>query len=161
MPRADGVFLTDHPQKLVSADKVARIPMVSGNCDDEGTLFSQSSTNVTSVSPHLHTYFLPTLPSALLTMHTHSNDGEFHTYVQTLWLPNATDAQLSPLYDAYPSDPSDGSPFNTSIASAITGQYKRIAAFQGDAVFQAPRRYFMRQRVGKQPIWGFREWFST
>ncbi|TEB38537.1 carotenoid ester lipase [Coprinellus micaceus] len=130
MPRADGVFLTDHPQKLVSADKVARIPMVSGNCDDEGTLFSQSSTNVT-------------------------NDGEFHTYIQTLWLPNATDAQLSPLYDAYPSDPSDGSPFNTSIASAITGQYKRIAAFQGDAVFQAPRRYFMRQRAGKQPMWGF------
>ncbi|KAJ3506803.1 hypothetical protein NMY22_g17130 [Coprinellus aureogranulatus] len=129
-PRADGVFLTDHPQRLVREDKVARIPMVSGSCDDEGTLFAQSSLNVT-------------------------NDGEFKEYVSYLWLPNATDDQLSAVWTAYPSDPSEGSPFNTSVESEITGQYKRVAAFQGDSVFQAPRRYFLHQRAGKQPIWSY------
>lgn len=57
-PSADGVFLTDNPQKLVQEGKVADIPIVAGtwpwriyvsiqpahnalgNVDDEGTLFS-------------------------------------------------------------------------------------------------------------------------
>ncbi|KAF5332574.1 hypothetical protein D9611_005208 [Ephemerocybe angulata] len=129
-PHADGAFLTDNPQRLVENDKVAKIPMVSGNCDDEGTLFALSSLNVTS-------------------------DDEFQDYVKTIWLPNATDDQLAPLFDAYPDDREDGSPFNTSIANAITSQFKRIAAFEGDSVFQAPRRYFLQQRVGKQPIWSY------
>jgi acetylcholinesterase len=46
-PRADGYFLTDDPQKLVQQGQVARIPFVSGECDDEGTLFSLSQVNVT------------------------------------------------------------------------------------------------------------------
>jgi len=130
LPRADGVFLTDEPQRLVREDKVAKVPMVSGNVDDEGTLFAQSSTNVTS-------------------------DDEFREYVKSVWLPNASETMLDRLYDAYPSDPSDGSPFNTSFVSAITPQYKRMAAFQGDAVFQAPRRYFLKQQAGKQPVWSY------
>ena len=46
-PRADGVFLADGPEKLVLQGKVARVPFVAGECDDEGTLFSLSQTNVT------------------------------------------------------------------------------------------------------------------
>lgn len=130
MPRADGDFLTDNPQRLVKQDKVAKIPFVSGNVDDEGTLFAQSSLNVTS-------------------------DQAFQEYVKTFWLPNASDDQISQVVKDYPQDPSDGSPFNTSIASAVTPQYKRMAAFQGDATFQAPRRYFLHQRVGKQPTWSY------
>lgn len=49
IPRADGVFLTDAPQKLLLDGKVARIPVVSGNLDDEGTLFSLSTLNITYV----------------------------------------------------------------------------------------------------------------
>jgi acetylcholinesterase len=56
LPRADGVFLTDNPQKLVADGSVANIPIITGmhrssthlyfyfylplwigNCDDEGT----------------------------------------------------------------------------------------------------------------------------
>jgi carboxylesterase type B len=47
LPRVDGVFLVDDPQKLLQRGEVARIPFVSGDCDDEGTLFALSQTNVT------------------------------------------------------------------------------------------------------------------
>lgn len=37
LPRVDGVFLTDNPQQLVLKGSVARLPLVTGDCDDEGT----------------------------------------------------------------------------------------------------------------------------
>ena len=46
-PRVDGDFLVDDPQKLVQQGKVARIPFVTGDCDDEGTLFSLTQLNLT------------------------------------------------------------------------------------------------------------------
>jgi hypothetical protein len=55
------------------------------------------------------------------------------------------------------SDPSDGTPFNTSVLNEITPQYKRIAAFQGDVVFQAPRRWFLEHLSGKQKLWSYCE----
>ena len=48
-PRVDGVFLKADPQDLVLQGSVANIPFITGDCDDEGTLFSLASTNVTSV----------------------------------------------------------------------------------------------------------------
>lgn len=47
LPRVDGAFLADDPQTLIHQGKVARIPFVTGNCDDEGTVFSFSQLNVT------------------------------------------------------------------------------------------------------------------
>ncbi|KAJ7599913.1 carotenoid ester lipase precursor [Mycena floridula] len=130
LPRADGVFLTDSPQKLVQAGKVANIPFVSGDCDDEGTLFSLSTLNITT-------------------------DAQLKTYLKTLWLPSIADADLTKLMTLYPSDITQGSPYGTGILNALTPQSKRIASFQGDAVFQAPRRFFMQARSGKQNMWGF------
>jgi acetylcholinesterase len=46
-PRVDGVFLTHSPQKLVLDGKVADIPFVTGDCDDEGTMFALPSLNIT------------------------------------------------------------------------------------------------------------------
>ncbi|KAJ7786713.1 Alpha/Beta hydrolase protein [Mycena olivaceomarginata] len=114
LPREDGVFLTDAPQRLVQQGKVANVPFVTGDCDDEGTLFSLSTLNVTT-------------------------DAEFTEYITSL----------------YPNDITAGSPFDTSILNAATSQFKRLAAFQGDAVFQAPRRFFQQSRSGKQKQWGF------
>jgi carboxylesterase type B len=56
IPRVDGVFLTDNPQQLVKRGSVANIPMINGVNDDEGTLFSFTTLNITSV-------FLPAFPS--------------------------------------------------------------------------------------------------
>ncbi|KAF9478094.1 carotenoid ester lipase [Pholiota conissans] len=129
-PRADGVFLEDNPQRLVEQGKVMNIPIVSGNVDDEGTLFSLSSRNVTT-------------------------NREFEEYVSTVFIPGASSSELEPLWSYYPSDASDGSPFNTSVFNEITPQYKRIAAFQGDVVFQAPRRWFLDHLSGKQKLWSY------
>lgn len=55
----------------------------------------------------------------------------------------------------YPADITQGSPFGTGILNALSPQFKRIAAFQGDAVFQAPRRFFLQKRSGIQDTWSF------
>ncbi|KAJ7713004.1 Alpha/Beta hydrolase protein [Mycena metata] len=130
LPRADGTFLSDNPQRLVQQGQVAKIPFVTGDCDDEGTLFSLSTLNITT-------------------------DAEFLTYLQTFWLPLATTAQGNTLNTLYPSDIIDGSPFDTGLLNGVTPQFKRIAAFQGDAVFQAPRRFFQQSLSGKQNQWAF------
>ncbi|KAH6916593.1 carotenoid ester lipase [Coprinopsis sp. MPI-PUGE-AT-0042] len=129
-PRADGIFLTDHPQRLIEADKVVHIPTVCGVVDDEGTLFAGSTLNVTT-------------------------DEEFETYVKTIFFPGASEEDLEPLWKAYPSNTSEGSPFDTLYFNAATPQFKRMAAFQGDVLFQAPRRFFLQHQAGKQPMWSY------
>ncbi|KAJ7205198.1 Alpha/Beta hydrolase protein [Mycena pura] len=130
LPRADGTFVSDNPQRLVQQGKVANIPFISGDCDDEGTLFSFSSTNLTT-------------------------EADFLAYIKTVWVPGISTAQLNTLAEFYPSNILDGSPFDTAIFNALTPQFKRIAALQGDAVFQAPRRFFQQSQSGKQNQWGF------
>ncbi|KAJ7505885.1 Alpha/Beta hydrolase protein [Mycena galericulata] len=130
LPRADGVFLSDNPQRLVQQGLVAQVPFVTGDCDDEGTLFSLSTTNITT-------------------------DAEFNQWIQTFWLPEATTAQAANFDTLYPSDITQGSPFDTGVLDALTPQFKRIAAFQGDGVFQAPRRFFQQTLSGRQNQWAF------
>ncbi|KAF8073585.1 carotenoid ester lipase precursor [Lyophyllum atratum] len=130
LPRADGVFLTDNPQKLVQQGKVANIPFITGDCDDEGTLFSLSTLNITT-------------------------EAQLKTYIQTVFLPGVPTADINTLADLYPGDITQGSPYDTGILNALTPQNKRIASFQGDGVFQAPRRFFLQQRSGKQNTWAF------
>ncbi|KAJ7660449.1 carotenoid ester lipase precursor [Mycena rosella] len=130
LPREDGVFLTDNPQRLVQQGKVSNIPFITGDCDDEGTLFSLSTLNITS-------------------------DAEFLEYISTVWLPEATTAQMKSLDSLYPNDILSGSPFDMGLLDALTPQFKRLAAFQGDGVFQAPRRFFQQALSGKQNQWAF------
>lgn len=130
LPRTDGTFLTENPMNLVQNGKVAKIPYVTGNCDDEGTLFSLSTLNVTT-------------------------DAGFRGWLKNTFFPGATDAQVSTIAEKYPADITKGSPFDTGLLNALTPQFKRFAAFQGDGVFQAPRRWFQRYTAEKQPSWAF------
>ncbi|KII93361.1 hypothetical protein PLICRDRAFT_100054 [Plicaturopsis crispa FD-325 SS-3] len=130
LPRADGIFLKDDIQALVASGSVARIPIVNGNCDDEGTLFSLSSLNVTT-------------------------SDELKTYISSTILPSINESTVDRVLQLYPDDITKGSPFDTGILNAITPQFKRIAAFLGDAVFQGPRRYFLQQISGKQKTWSY------
>ncbi|KAF5350591.1 hypothetical protein D9756_008678 [Leucocoprinus leucothites] len=130
LPRADGVFLTDHPQRLVQDGKVAKIPYITGNCDDEGTLFSLSTLNLT-------------------------NEAQVRDYVKNIFLPGTSDDQVNQLATLYPHDITQGSPFDTGLLNAPTPQFKRIAAVQGDGVFQAPRRWMLKNTSGKQNSWVF------
>ncbi|OJT12974.1 Lipase 4 [Trametes pubescens] len=130
LPRVDGTFLVDAPQNLVQEGSVAGVPFVSGDCDDEGTLFSLSTTNVTT-------------------------DTDLRNYIHSNYLPQASSSDLDQLLKLYPQDITQGSPFNTGILNALTPQFKRLAAMQGDLVFQAPRRLLLQSRSGKQPMWSF------
>ncbi|KAF9265193.1 alpha/beta-hydrolase [Marasmius fiardii PR-910] len=125
-PRPDGVFLADNPQKLVQQGKVAKIPIVSGNCDDEGTLFSLATVNVTT-------------------------DAEFRSY----WQPGLSDDELNNLLEAYPENPTQGSPYDTGVLNTLTPEFKRFSSLQGDAVLQEPRRFFLGNLSGKQKIWSY------
>ncbi|KAF8835874.1 alpha beta-hydrolase [Paxillus ammoniavirescens] len=129
-PRVDGVFITDNPQKLVQRGSVANVPFVNGNCDDEGTLFSFSTLNITT-------------------------DTQFQEYVHSYWFPEAPPTAIQELMGFYSANISEGSPFDTGALNAITPQFKRIAAFQGDVIFQAPRRLLLQHRSGKQPLWTY------
>ncbi|KAI0787378.1 carotenoid ester lipase precursor [Fomes fomentarius] len=130
LPRADGTFLTDHPQNLVKQGIIANIPFVTGDCDDEGTLFSLSSTNITT-------------------------EADLRHYITGNYIPEDAGADLDSLLTLYPGDITAGSPFNTGILNAITPQFKRLAAFHGDLIFQAPRRFFLEHTSGKQNTWAF------
>ncbi|KAG6902247.1 hypothetical protein C0995_002619 [Termitomyces sp. Mi166 len=131
LPRADGVFLTDSPQKLVLEGKVAEVPFITGSCDDEGTIFALSSLNITK-------------------------SAEFKQYLRDVFLPpSVPESDLDGILLHYPQDVTQGSPFGTLYFNALTPQYKRIAAFMGDGVFQAPRRFFLRHLHNKQNTWAF------
>ena len=78
-------------------------------------------------------------------------------YMKTNYIPGISDTDMNSLLRLYPDDIRAGSPFNTGIFNAITSQFKRLAAIQGDLVFTAPRRFFLEQRSSKQPTWSFCE----
>ncbi|TFY74776.1 hypothetical protein EWM64_g9237 [Hericium alpestre] len=130
MPRVDGAFLKDHPQQLVKQGSMAKIPMINGNADDEGTLFTVFNYNTTT-------------------------NNEMHKYIAEVYLPNATQAKVNRVLTLYSDDIADGSPFDTGDVNAVTPEFKRLAAFQGDVVFQAPRWFFLQHQSGKQDTWSF------
>ncbi|KAH8079814.1 Alpha/Beta hydrolase protein [Cristinia sonorae] len=129
-PRVDGVFLKDTPQNLVLQGSVANVPFVTGDCDDEGTLFALSSLNVTT-------------------------ESQLRNYLSQNFVTGISQSDLDKLLQLYPGDITKGSPFDTSILNALTPQFKRIAAILGDLVFQGPRRFFLQQRSGQQNTWSF------
>ncbi|KAG9308829.1 hypothetical protein JVU11DRAFT_11459 [Chiua virens] len=84
-----------------------------------------------------------------------TTDAEFEEYIGTYMVSNASTAELAQLMTYYPSDPALGSPFDTGDNNALTPQFKRIAAFLGDFVFQAPRRFFTQSLSRKQNVWTY------
>ncbi|KAI0644312.1 carotenoid ester lipase precursor [Trametes meyenii] len=130
-PRADGIFLEAPPQDLVLSGSVSTIPVITGNVLDEATLWATGSFNVTT-------------------------EEEFRDYVNGIFFESAPRAALTRLFELYPNDPAQGSPFDTGDANELSPQYKRIAAFQGDIIFQATRRLLLEQISARQASWSYR-----
>ncbi|KAM5544446.1 hypothetical protein V8D89_002106 [Ganoderma adspersum] len=130
MPHTDGVFFDDNVQKLVLEGSIADIPFVVGSCEDEGTLFSLASLNLTT-------------------------EAEVAAYLKSNYFPSASDATIARLLELYPASPAAGSPFGTGDQFAFTPEFKRLAAFQGDFIFQATRRFLLGLRAGKQAVRSF------
>ncbi|KAH9040242.1 carotenoid ester lipase precursor [Lactarius hengduanensis] len=130
MPRVDGVFLTEPPQYSVLRGHVSNVPMITGNCDDEGSLFSISTINI-------------------------STSAQMKDYLKLYMMPTVKDSQVDLLLKYYPNDQRAGCPFDTGIKNALSPQFKRTAAIQGDFVFHGPRRLLLKHRADKQKSWGF------
>jgi acetylcholinesterase len=131
LPRVDGVFLTQPPFNSVENGAYAKIPMVSGDCDDEGTLFALTSA--------------PTIVT----------DQQAIDYIHYNYAPNATAQEVADVALLYPSDPVQGSPYGTGYLNQLTPQFKRIASFTGDLVFQGPRRHFLNFASKTQNVWSY------
>ena len=77
--------------------------------DDEGTLFSLGQLNITT-------------------------DAQFRQWLTQTYLPSAPSTIIDQIAAAYPNDVTQGSPFDTGYLNALSPQFKRVAAFQGDLV---------------------------
>ncbi|KAJ7595783.1 sterol esterase, partial [Mycena floridula] len=129
-PTVDGDTLKSGALCTVAQGRFANIPIISGNSDDEGTIFALPSLNVTT-------------------------DAEFLVYEKTFVLPGATSAQIQDVAKAYPSDPSLGSPFNTGDNNTLTPEFKRMSAIFGDVAFQGPRRHLVQASSPRQKTWSW------
>ncbi|KAL8290652.1 hypothetical protein RQP46_002910 [Phenoliferia psychrophenolica] len=113
--------------------KQATIPIIHGDCEDEGTLFSTSQSNVTT-------------------------NELFNQYIKDVFLPEASDAEIASLAAAYPDDVTAGSPYYTGQLNELYTNFKRIAAFQGDLRYHGPRRLLLNKiydTLPRLPTWSF------
>jgi acetylcholinesterase len=91
-------------QKLVAQGQYSKVPMVTGDMDDEGTLFSLTTANITT-------------------------EQQFRTYISENYAPRATQAEISELAAFYPQDPTQGSPFDTGYLNQLTRTFTLNSAF--------------------------------
>lgn len=144
-PTLDDDFITDSPYKLWMEGKYKDVPIIFGNVLDEGTMFAPQDI-------HNETVLIPWIERTLLPADQLTRAERKHT--------------LKKLLDAWPDVPSQGSPFQRHTDHRLfpgeENQYRRVAAALGDIVFQAPRRYQIRQHshlhskgLKKSPAWNY------
>ncbi|KAH9824740.1 lipase [Melampsora americana] len=129
-PFIDGEFVTANIDQLLSEGKFAKVPLISGNEDDEGTLLILGQLSRLATEEDVRNYF------------------------QYL-CPNASKDEVTKILQLYPQDITKGSPFNTGILNAITPVYKQYAALFGDLTFQAFRRLTLRTTQSVMPSYGY------
>ncbi|GAP85581.1 putative lipase 3 precursor [Rosellinia necatrix] len=118
VPRPDGNSLPDSPDKLARAGRYAAVPMIIGDQEDEGTLFSLFQSNLTT-------------------------EAHLIDYLSNVFFQKATRSQIAELVGTYSPLLSAGSPFRTGIFNSPYPQFKRLAAMLGDLVFTLTRRLFL------------------
>lgn len=121
-PSIDGTIIPDSPWSLLREGAFQKLPFISGNNLDEGTIFSPPPPIVTDTASAVN-------------------------YID-LVLPTKPDSEvLSTLFEYY-SDYTQGSPFGTGNNTFGLGeQFKVVSALSGDVNFQAPRREFIQQNI--------------
>ncbi|KAF7325202.1 Carboxylic ester hydrolase [Mycena kentingensis (nom. inval.)] len=148
-PLIDGDVIVRKPWESVRMGRFARIPIMTGSSDDEGTLFSLSNTDITQVNEVLYRAAdfspEPTASSSITSLPT-----IFQTQLQARSL-NSEPYILTILLD------------NVGIRLALVSyrlpilspEYKRLAAFQGDYFLIGARRYFLEHAAGTQNTWSW------
>ncbi|KAI2611266.1 sterol esterase [Hypoxylon fragiforme] len=126
LPRPDGVALRQSPEILARDGKYAAVPMIIGNQEDEGTMFSLFQANVTTTA-------------------------ELVDYLWTNFFPALDRSVVAGLVATYDPSPAAGSPYNTGLLNAVYPQFKRLAAILGDMSFVMTRRIFLSHALSLHP----------
>ncbi|KAI9658333.1 MAG: hypothetical protein M1821_002466 [Bathelium mastoideum] len=130
LPRPDpgDNFYSQSPELSVESGAFAKVPIIIGDQEDEGTLFSLFQSNI-------------------------STNAQLITYLSTIFPgdPSAV-ADVTGLVANYPDDLGPaGSPFNTSYLNEVYPQFKRLAAVFGDITFTLSRRIYLQNVASKLP----------
>ncbi|KAF2155568.1 alpha/beta-hydrolase [Myriangium duriaei CBS 260.36] len=132
LPRPDPTdnFFPDSPDDAIAKKAYAKVPIIIGDQEDEGTLFALFQPNIT-------------------------NQAQVVEYLQS-YFPTVADPSLIPnLVASYPDHASAGSPFNTGILYNIYPEFKRMAAILGDITFTLTRRATLSVLSTTQPSWSY------
>ncbi|CAK4031873.1 Lipase 5 [Lecanosticta acicola] len=139
LPRPDpgDNFFSQSPEISINADNFTKVPLIIGDQEDEGTLFSLVTDNITT-------------------------NQQLHDYVASYFPANPTvDQDVTNLLTYYPDEPLEGqpagSPFRTGPLNNIYPQFKRLAAILGDLTFTLARRVYLEtiQPKQSQPTWSY------
>ncbi|KAF2401580.1 putative extracellular lipase [Trichodelitschia bisporula] len=125
---ADG-FYNVSPEVAIVEGRYARVPIIVGDQQDEGTLFTLTLSNVTTTS-------------------------KLEAYLASMFW-DATPAQIAALVKTYPRDPGAGSPYNTALTNEIYPGFKRVAAILGDLTFTLSRRVYLAAVANNIPAWSY------
>lgn len=137
LPRPDpnDSFFAQSPEAATQAGSFAKVPIIVGDQEDEGTLFSLVQSNITTnarLINYLASYF-PENPNAI--------------------------SDVTGLVNLYPNQPlagqPAGSPFNTAAANNLYPQYKRLAAILGDITFTLTRRVYLETVSSQVKCWSY------
>lgn len=137
LPRPDGEVLADSPDRLASQGRFHATPIIIGDMEDEGTLFSWIQENLT-------------------------NTQALVGYLDEYYFEHASTAEITDFVNTYPEDPSASTPFRTKfweLNEFLTYKgYMRVAALLGDMVFTLARRLsieLMLQGRHDLPVWSY------
>ncbi|KAG8703461.1 hypothetical protein FRC09_004149 [Ceratobasidium sp. 395] len=121
-------FLPDQPAKLIHSGRFAKIPFISGNQLDEGTVFVDGA-----------------------------NTNSDQDLINAAAAVDISNKAMEELLHYYPTPPEYGSPYNTGDQTFGQGaQYKRFASIYGDYALQAARRDHLNvaQKFGVK-VWAY------
>jgi carboxylesterase type B len=137
LPRPDPSdnFFAVSPEAAVQNGSFAKVPIIIGDQEDEGTLFSLSQFNITTTK-------------------------QLTAYLKSFF-PNAKQSDIADLVATYPDHMADGSPFDSGLLNEIYPQYKRLAAILGDATFTLSRRAYLSKISSHVPAWSYMSSYFT
>ncbi|KAL2848980.1 Alpha/Beta hydrolase protein [Aspergillus pseudodeflectus] len=133
LPRPDGLVLADAPDQLALENKVAKVPYIAGNQEDEGTIFALFQSNITTEELLIE-------------------------YLGNVFFQNASKQLLKEFIDLYADTNTNGAPFRTGSKNNIYPEFKRLAAIIGDHEFSLSRRIFLEaseQASPDVPTWSY------
>lgn len=131
IPRPDPAnnFFGRSPEIPFRNGEFTRVPMISGNQEDEGVIWSLLFQNVTTTAKLVE-------------------------YFEGYWT-KAPKHLIEELVSTYPTNPSAGSPFRTGRKNEVFPNSKRMAALMGDAQFVLQRRAILPAISSVVPVWSY------